>query len=78
REAADVPTEPRHLTLKIHGGVADSFLDDLREVVRSFPGDHELRLEIGARRLVLGQEWRVSSSSACVEDLSALEGVGLG
>jgi DNA polymerase-3 subunit alpha len=62
------------LTLRVDAGVADSFLDELREVVQSFPGDHEVRLEVGPRRLVLGSEWRVCGSTACRSNLASLAG----
>jgi DNA polymerase-3 subunit alpha len=67
--------ERSHLTLRLEGAVADGFLDDLRAVVASFPGDRELRLEIGERTLALGPEYRVAASSACEADLAGLAGV---
>jgi len=73
-EAAVVPPRRRHLTLRVDEGVAPSFLSDLRDVARSFPGEHELRLEIGDRRLVLGDAYRLSGCSACRADLAALVG----
>jgi DNA polymerase-3 subunit alpha len=71
-KASAPPPQPGHVTLRVEVDVPDTFLEDLREVVRSFPGDHQLRLEIGERRLVLGPDWRVSSSSACRAYLDAL------
>ena len=50
------------------------FLEDLNEVVGHHPGDHELLLSVGQRRLVLGPEFRVSASSACCSELSGLQG----
>jgi DNA polymerase-3 subunit alpha len=49
-----------------------SFLDELKDVVRSFPGDRELRVEVGPRVLVLGPDFRVCGSPACRADLAAL------
>jgi DNA polymerase-3 subunit alpha len=67
--------EPRHLVLSVDGSVGDGFLDDLRDVVASFPGDHEIRLRIGARTLILGDGYRVAPTTACRADLAALVGV---
>jgi DNA polymerase-3 subunit alpha len=77
RAAADAATPPeaKRLTLLVAPGVADSFLDDLGDVVRSFPGEHELMLRVGERNLVLGPDYRVAASSACRAELDALPGV---
>jgi hypothetical protein len=64
----------RRLTLHVSRGVPDSFLEDLKEVVGHHPGDHELRLVVGERRLALGPDFKVSASSACQSELSALHG----
>jgi DNA polymerase-3 subunit alpha len=72
-EAAAVPVVKR-LTLHVSPGVPESFLDDLKEIVRAFPGDHELLLAVGQRRLVLGREYRVSADGACRAELSSLHG----
>jgi DNA polymerase III subunit alpha len=73
---AVVPPTARRITLLVASGVADSFLDELKDVVRSFPGDHELMLRVGGRNLILGPDFRVSASSACRADLAALPGAG--
>ena len=57
------------------GGIAASFLEDLKDVVHHNPGDHELMLMIGERRLVLGPDYRVSATSECRAELAALMGV---
>jgi len=67
--------EDRYFTLRLDADVADGFLDELRDVVATFPGDHELRLEIGPRTLALGPDYRVAATSACRADLAALAGV---
>jgi DNA polymerase-3 subunit alpha len=67
--------EPKHLWLSVDGRVGDGFLDDLRDVVATFPGDHEIRLRIGARTLILGDGFRVASTSACHAQLAALTGI---
>jgi DNA polymerase III subunit alpha len=73
-EEAVVEAVVRRLTLHVSPGVPDSFLEDLKEVVGHHPGDHELRLIVGERRLVLGPDFKVSASSACQSELSALHG----
>jgi DNA polymerase III subunit alpha len=73
-EQAVVEEVVRRLTLEVSGGVPAGFLDDLKEVVGHHPGEHELLLSVGRRRLVLGPEFRVSASSACCSELSGLQG----
>ena len=74
--AARAAAEPmvQRLTLHVSPGVPEGFLVDLREVVTHHPGDHELLLAVGERRLLLGDEFRVSANSACRSELSALHG----
>jgi DNA polymerase-3 subunit alpha len=74
--AAEAAAGPivRRLTLHVSPGVPEGFLVDLREVVVHHPGDHELMLAVGARRLVLGPDFRVSADSACCSELGALHG----
>jgi DNA polymerase III subunit alpha len=64
----------RRLTLHVSPGVPDTFLEELKEVVGHHPGDHELLLAVGDRRLRLGPRFTVSASSACQSELSALHG----
>jgi len=73
-EAAAAPPPPKRLTVHVSPGVPASFLDELKDVVKSFPGDHELLVAVGARRLSLGPDYRVSSDSACRAELGALHG----
>jgi DNA polymerase III subunit alpha len=73
-EQAVVEAVVRRLTLHVNPGVPDGFLEDLKEVVGHHPGDHELLLAVGERRLVLGPDFRVSASSACRSELSGLHG----
>ena len=72
-EAAAGPIVQR-LTLHVSPGVPEGFLVDLREVVTHHPGDHELLLAVGERRLLLGDDFRVSANSACRSELGALHG----
>ncbi|HEV3377970.1 MAG TPA: DNA polymerase III subunit alpha, partial [Thermoleophilaceae bacterium] len=73
-EQAVVEAVVRRLTLELSPGVPAAFLEDLKEVVGHHPGEHELLLSVGERRLVLGPEFRVSASSACRSELSGLQG----
>src|ERR671910_1174036 len=70
------PPEPvvRRVTIEVSPGVPESFLEDLREVVSHHRGDHELLLAVGARRLLLGPDWRVSADGACRAELAGLTG----
>ena len=54
-EAAAAEPVVRRLTLDVSPEVPDSFLEELKEVVGHHPGDHELLLAVGERRLLLGQ-----------------------
>jgi DNA polymerase-3 subunit alpha len=73
---AAVRPAARRITLHVRDGVSALFLDELKDVVHSFPGEHELLLRVGERNLVLGPDYRVSASSACRADLAALPGAG--
>ncbi len=64
----------KRLTLHVSPGVPEAFLVDLREVVTHHPGDHELMLAVGERRLLLGDDFRVSANVACRSELGALHG----
>ncbi len=72
RAEAAAPVVPKQIRLKVGAGVPAGFLDELKDVVGHFPGDHEILLEVGERRLVLGPDYRVSDSGACRADLAAL------
>ena len=75
-EAADLTAAPpKRIALTVPGGIAASFLEDLKDVVHHNPGEHELMLMIGERRLVLGPDYRVSATSECRAELAALMGV---
>jgi DNA polymerase-3 subunit alpha len=67
------PPVPRRLTLEVEGGVSVSFLEELKDLVAHHRGDHELELRVGDRRLVLGEDYRVSPSKFRA-DLGALSG----
>jgi DNA polymerase-3 subunit alpha len=76
RAAEEAAAEPvvQRLTLHVSPGVPDSFLEELKEVVGHHRGDHEILLAVGERRLLLGNDWRVSADSACRAELSGLTG----
>jgi DNA polymerase-3 subunit alpha len=64
----------RKLTLHVAPGVPDSFLEELKEIVGHHPGEHELLLAVGPRRLLLGPDFKVSADSACQAELGGLHG----
>jgi len=71
---AAVAAAPRRLTLHVAPEVPDSFIDELREVVTTCPGERELVLRVGARTLVLGPRFKVSGDGACRSLLDSLPG----
>jgi DNA polymerase-3 subunit alpha len=66
--------DPGRLVLHVSRGVPESFLDELKEIVGQHPGEHELMLAVGERRLLLGDGFRVSADSACLAELRELHG----
>jgi DNA polymerase-3 subunit alpha len=69
---------PSRITLSVPSGVSETFLDELKEVVSNFRGDHELALRIGERLLVLGPDYTVSGCAqfwADVHDRAGLDPV---
>jgi DNA polymerase III subunit alpha len=73
-EESPVQAAVRRLTLHVSPQVPDSFLVELKEVVGHHPGEHELLLAVGERRLLLGADYRVSADSACCAELGGLQG----
>jgi len=71
--AAATPVAKR-VTIDVDPGVPDSFLDELRDICRSHPCDHELMLVVGRRTLVLGDGYRVAASGSCFAELEQLPG----
>ncbi len=76
-EQAEVEPVVRRLTLHVAPSVGEGFLGELKEVVGHHPGDHEVLLAVGERRLLLGPGFRVSADSACRAELGALQGAAL-
>jgi DNA polymerase-3 subunit alpha len=74
--AAATPEEAliRQLILHVAPGVPDSFLEELKEIVGHHPGEHELLLAVGQRRLLLGPDFKVSGDRACQAELGGLHG----
>ncbi|MBX5469119.1 MAG: DNA polymerase III subunit alpha [Thermoleophilaceae bacterium] len=69
---AAAPTVAKRVEVDVPGSVTETFLDDLIDVVRHNPGDHEVLVRVGSRSLLLGPEYRVSGSSACRAELDNL------
>jgi len=77
QEEAAMPAVARRLSVTVDASVGASFLEELKDVVSSFPGDHEVVVSIGDRTLRLGDDFRVSGCNACRADLEALAGAAL-
>jgi len=71
--AAAAPVHKR-VTIDVDPSVADSFLDELRDICRNNPGDHELLLVVGRRTLLLGESYRVAANGSCFAELEQLPG----
>ena len=69
--------ELKRLTIEVAGHVPETFLDDLKDLCRNNPGEHELELVVGRRRLILGDGYRVSPSGSCLAELGQLPGTAL-
>src|SRR5437764_7942257 len=78
REAAANAPPPllRRISVRVDGSVSAAWLDELKEVVAQNRGDYELELQVGQRRLLLGDDFRVSPSHFRA-DLAALQGAQL-
>ena len=73
-ERADVEPVVTRLMLEVAPGVHEGFLEDLKEVVGHHPGEQELMLSVGERRLLLGPGFRVSGDGPCRAELAGLSG----
>jgi DNA polymerase-3 subunit alpha len=71
---AAVEPVAKRVTIDVNPGVPDSFLDELRDICRNNPGDHELLLVVGRRSLLLGETYRVAANGACFAELEQLPG----
>jgi hypothetical protein len=72
REAAANAPPPvqRRVVIPLAPSVSATFLEELKEAVTHHPGDHELELRVGDRRLLLGDAYRVSPQfKADIQDL---------
>ena len=65
------PPVARQVVLLVPPSAPESFLDELKDVVRHFPGEHELRLEVG-RRARPGAGVPGVRQPGCRADLQAL------
>jgi DNA polymerase-3 subunit alpha len=81
--AAEAAAEPevirvKRVVLDIPGQVAETVLEDLKQVAEVFPGEHELMIRVGERRFRFGDGYRISAEdSACLAELNALPGVSV-
>ncbi len=64
----------KRLTIEVAGHVPVSFLDDLKDLCRANPGEHELELVVGRRTLRLGEAYRVRPTGSCLAELDQLPG----
>jgi DNA polymerase-3 subunit alpha len=71
---AAVLAAPKRITVHVAPDAPATFLDELRVVVTSYPGQDELLLKIGQRSLLLGDDFRISASKACRAGLASLPG----
>jgi DNA polymerase-3 subunit alpha len=69
--AANAPPPPtRRVVIPLAPSLSATFLEELKEAVTHHPGDHELELRVGDRRLLLGDAYRVSPQfKADIQDL---------
>jgi DNA polymerase-3 subunit alpha len=70
----EVAPAPRRVTIVVAASVPETFLDDLKELCRNNPGEHELELVVGRRTLRLGEAYRVASTGSCLAELDQLPG----
>jgi DNA polymerase-3 subunit alpha len=82
--AAEAAAEPevrrvgKRVTLEIAGEAPAALIDDLKQLVEGFPGEHELLLIVGKRQLKLGEGYRIrAEDTACRAELAALPGVSI-
>jgi DNA polymerase-3 subunit alpha len=73
-ELHDAEPIVRRLTIHVSPQVSAGFLEELKEVLEHHPGEHEVLLDLGARKLLLGERFRVSADGACRAELAALTG----
>jgi DNA polymerase III subunit alpha len=81
-EAANQVVVPDFLQIRLDAAAVQAdVLDDLRDVLSSFPGESdvvvELACELGARRLRLGSDFRVQRTAGLYSELSQLLGSAL-
>jgi DNA polymerase-3 subunit alpha len=72
---AELPPRPKRVTLDVAPDVPAALLDELKDVCRGNPGDHDVVVVVGATTVRLGQEFRIQPSGACLAELEGLTGV---
>ncbi|MEX1142165.1 MAG: DNA polymerase III subunit alpha [Thermoleophilaceae bacterium] len=80
--AAEADAEPevlvKQVTLAIDPGVSEAWIEDLKQLVQGFPGDHDLIVKVGERSLKLGAGYRIKADDkGCLAELSDLPGVSI-
>jgi DNA polymerase-3 subunit alpha len=77
-EAAAEPevTRTKRILLAVPADVPSVWMEELKQIVSDFPGDHELHLQVGRRTLKLGDGYRIDGEDrACLAGLMDLPGV---
>jgi len=64
----------KRVTIDVQPDVPAGFLDDLSDLCRDHPGDHELMLVVGRRTLLLGDGYRITATQQCMAELEQLPG----
>jgi DNA polymerase-3 subunit alpha len=75
-EVAKVEVRQR-IAIEVGPEVPALFIETLKEIVSRYPGEHEVLLAVGERRVLLGAEYRVSGSAECRVELAELPGTTL-
>ena len=72
---AELPPAPKRVTLDVEPDVPAALLDELKDVCRGNPGDHDVVVVVGQTTVRLGNEFRIRPSGACLAELEGLTGV---
>jgi DNA polymerase-3 subunit alpha len=72
---AELPPRAKQVTLDVEPDVPAVLLDELKDVCRGNPGDHDVVVVVGQTTVKLGQEFRIRPSGACLAELEGLTGV---
>jgi DNA polymerase-3 subunit alpha len=72
---ANLPEVPRRVTLDVERDVPAALLDELKDVCRGNPGDHDVVVVVGTTTVRLGDEYRIAPTGSCLAELEGLTGV---